>query len=309
MGRRKSGLILGCLLLITVASGWCIEESASSSGFPSEVDDKLEKLQIYFETEMYKEAAALLDELIAQFPAESKFKYLKAVVDYQNKDYSRASLVFAEFIQAYPEVAEPYYLLGEINLKTGDRQRAKQYLARYCELAPEDIEAQRKLDALSGNSAGENSIMLIQDGRALTQTVQDIGFYGACVPCQQEQAIELFNGSFRTWSSMGIDFVYPLDLRGKTIVINLKGKSGGEKLALTLRDKFAQDYNPQLMLAPEEKAASDWREIKVTLDEASREVDLSCITHLGLEFGFSTVRNPANSAIFIKDIVIKNARN
>lgn len=312
MGQAKQIIILAGLLILATTlggsagkQGWCIEEDSSFGLY--ETGERLEKLQIYFETEMYEEALALLDELLVQFPDEPRFEYLKAIVNYQRQDYDNASRVFIKFIKKYPDIAEPYYLLGEINLKKGNKDEAKRYLSRYCELVPEDYDAQHKLNSIS--SEGLLVIFIIEDGREDSQLVEKVGFYGACVHSYEEEWIKLVNGSFCSWSSMGIDFVYPLDLRGKRIIFKLKGKQGGERLELTFRDKFSKSYNPQLVLMPEERLLPNWHQIKVTLDDHQRKIDLSSVVHMGLEFGLSTVQNPPNSTLFVKDIFIENAHN
>ena len=307
MGQAKQIIILTSLLLLQSVFGFCFEESFQQS-FPGDINNKLEKLQIYFETEMYDQANAVLDELIAQFPDEPRFKYLRAIVDYQSNNCQRASEVFTEFIDKYPQVAEPYYLLGEIHLKEGDKDKAREYFIKYSELAPEDTEVLNKIGAITADTS--SGVIIVKDGKGNAKIVEKIGFYGARVSVQQGQAIKLINGNFRNWSSMGIDFVYPVDLRGRQITLKLKGKQGGEKLELTFRDKFAQDYTPQLVLAPEEKSlSSDWQKMEIALGEHGSKIDLSSIVHMGFEFGSSTVRNPAQSTIFVKDIVIDDARN
>ncbi|MBL7085279.1 MAG: tetratricopeptide repeat protein [Candidatus Omnitrophica bacterium] len=296
--------IIVCFLLIRAVCGWCIEGDSAYDLYES--GERLERLQIYFETEMYEEANDLLEELISEFPDEPKFKYLKAIVAYQRHDYAYAERVFAKFIEEYPGVAEPYYIMGDINLSTGNKDEARKYFMRYCELVPEDYDARGKLDSIS-ISVRSGPTVIIKEGRENSELVKDIGFYGACVHQQEPQSIKLINGRFRTWSSIGIDFAYPIDLRGKTIVLELKGKRGGERLELTFRDKTAQGYNPQLMLRPEEKGLScDWQQIKVALGQERPGIDLSCIVHMGLEFGSSTVQNPANSILFVKDISINS---
>ncbi len=294
------------MAISAATAGFCLEEDSAYDSYG--VDQRLEKLQIYFETAMFEKAAALLDELILEFPEEPRFIYLRGIVDYQRQDYAPARAVFVKFIQEYPEVAEPYYLLAEICLNSGDEDMAKRYLTRYCELVPEDIDAYQKLESLSNlpDDAVSPTVVIIKNGKQDLALVKRIGFYGACVHSQQAQSLKLVNGNFRTWSSMGIDFAYPLDLRGKKIVLRLKGKQGGERLELTFRDKFASGYDPQLVLVPEETLLSDWRQIEVALGEDQPKIDLSSVVHMGLEFGFSTVQNPANSTLFVKDIIIED---
>lgn len=295
--------ILICFLL-WINSAWSIEEDFGQE-FSHQAHNELERLQIYFETEMYEEASSLLEQLIAQFPEDSRFEYLQAIVDYQRGDYGGAEKVFLKFIEQYPQVAEPYYLLAQINLKMGDEDMARQYLNKYCQLVPEDYDAHHKLSSISSKNIFATGI--IKDGRENLILVEKVGFYGACVHNKQKESIKLINGSFGTWSSMGIDFSYPVDLRGKQIVLKLKGKQGGENFELTFRDKFAADYNPQLVLAPEKGASSDWQYVKLSFaGQKQDKIDLSQVVHMGLEFGSSTVRNPAQSTLFVKDIFIED---
>ena len=313
MGQRKQIIVLisVVILVVTYASpagrqGWCIEEVLDQNR-SNDIDNKLERLQIYFETEMYPEASAILEELILEFPDEPKFEYLRAIVDYEMGNYDRTERVLMEFIEKYPDVPEPYYLLGEINLNTDNKDMAKQYLRKYCELVPEDYEAQDRLSSIFAENSSRALIM--EYGRENSQLVKKVGFYGACVHSYEKQSVKLINGSHRSWSSMGIDFVYPIDLRGKQVALELKGKQGGERLELTFRDKFAKSYNPQLVLVPEKSATRRWKKIKVAFSNHQPGIDLSQIVHLGLEFGFSTVRNPANSTLYVKDIIVEDARN
>lgn len=298
-------ILVICFVGAVMVCGFCFE--ADSGWRLSGAGERLERLEIYFETEMYAEASALLDELMVEYPDESRFEYLQAIVDYQRGSYNKASKIFEEFIQDYPEVAEPYYLLGEINLKKGNIAGARRYFREYCGLVPQDLQAQRKLNSLS-NDTGEVGLQeatIIKDGEENSSLVKKIGFYGACVHSRQVQSIKLINGMQGSWASMGIDLARPLDLRAKQVVLELKGKQGGEKFVLIFRDKFAQDYTPQLVLEPEEEVSPEWRQLRVPLEAHQAEIDLSCVVHIGLEFGFSTVQNPVHSTLFVRDIIIK----
>lgn len=305
---KRLNIILVCFLLLATSCGWCIDEDIGPEFV--NIAEELERLEIYFETEMYEEAAMLLDELVAQFPEEPRLRYLRAIVDYQRQDYDSASAVFIEFIEEYPDVPEPYYLLGEMDFNKGNLEKAREYFMEYCALVPEDYDAHDKLQVILTN-IHPGDIAIIKDGKEDLNIVKKVGFYGACVHSQQGQSLKLINGSFRAWSSMGIDFVYPLDFRAKTIVLKLRGKQGGEKFQLTFRDRFARDFTPQLMLEPEEKGIScEWEELKVVLDaQKANNIDLSCVVHMGLEFGLSTVQNSAHSVLFVKDIIIEDAHN
>ncbi|MFC1631890.1 tetratricopeptide repeat protein [Candidatus Omnitrophota bacterium] len=291
------------LLILAAPLSFAIEERLDVDADFYLSEQRLEQLQIYFETGMFDQAAELLGQLQLEFPEETRFKYLAGIVDYQRGKYSRAEGVFLKFIEQYPEVVEPYYLLSEINLKKGDSARALEYLAKYCELVPEDLEAHRRMTLLS--STDSRGAVLIEDGREDQELVKKVGFYGGCVHSYQDQTIKLINSTSGGWAEMGIDFAQPIDLRGKRIVLKLRGKRGGEKLILALRDKFASDVQPQLMLNPEKELSENWQDIRVDMKTEDATIDLSQVVHLGLEIGYATADNPFNSILYVEDITIK----
>ena len=64
------------------------------------------------------------------------------------------------------------------------------------------------------------------------------------------------------------------------------------------------------MAEPEgEKVSINWQQLEITLDGKDSTIDLSSVVHLGLEFGSSTVQNPAHSTLFVKDIIIEDGSN
>jgi tetratricopeptide (TPR) repeat protein len=296
------GILVAVFFLIGAgACGFCFADGLSIS---DDVEESLERLEIYLQTEMYPEAAILLDQLQFQFPNEIRFVYLKAIVDYQRGNYESAILIFNELVEQHPQLAEAYYLLGQIYLHRGRPGLAREYLAKYCELVPEDYAAHLQLTSISKQ---KDPIVIIENGRGDSALVKKIGFYGACIHSYQKQSLKLINGLSPNWASMGIDLAYPLNLQRKRIVLQMRGKQGEERLQLTLRDKFAENYQPQLVLTLEQPLLSDWQEFQVSLPEEQPEIDLSQIVHIGLEFGSSTIQNPAHSTLFVQDIFIEDA--
>ncbi|MFH1245292.1 MAG: tetratricopeptide repeat protein [Candidatus Omnitrophota bacterium] len=274
------------------ARGWCLEE-----------DQRFSELETYLELEMFDRAASLVDALRQDFPDDAHLEYLDGIIAYHNKQPAKAQAALLKFITQYPEVPDSYYILAEISLEQSDITRAKEYFTKYCELVPEDIDAYLRLSALS-NTGSQAAI--IKDGREDNRFVGKVGFYGGCLYTEEPGAMKLVNGSSCNWSAMGIDFVYPVDLRGKSVILEIKGKSGGEKVVLTFRNQFAEGYTPQMTIRPQTSLLPDWQRLKIDLEESNPQMDLSCVVHIGLEFGSSTVQNPVNSALFVKNIVIES---
>lgn len=262
------------------------------------------ELQTYLELEMFDRAAALVDDLRREFPDDPQMEYLNGMIAYKSKEWEKARTALLKFTTRCPEVSEPYYILGEISLKRADTAAAKEYFSRYCELVPEDIDAYLKLSALCYKNISSQA-EIVKDGKGNNRFVKKLGFYGGCIYTQEQGEMKLVNGSGCNWSAMGIDFVYPVDLRGKSIILEVKGKTGGEKLEMTFRNQLAKEYTPQMTVRPSNNLLTGWQRLQIVMEEDSASMDLSCVVHIGLEFGSSTVQNPANSTLFVKNIVIE----
>lgn len=293
-------------VLLSATSSFCFDDELDKDA--TELEIKLDMLKVYFEIEMYEEASNELGYLMRRYPDEPKFIYLQALIDYKRGDYDSAEEILLSLSQLSPETAQVYYFLGEIYLQRGDWEKAREYIQNYCKLVPEDYQAYEKLVSIGLPQL--KGIGIMKNGQRYSNLVKKIGFYGGCQHSYQDEAIKLVNAKFFQWSSMGIDFIAPVDLRKKKIVFKIKGKSGGERLKLTFRDNSAFNFEPQLVLTPKEPTlSSEWQLVDINVDDFYKELDPSQVVHIGLEFGTNTTGNPANATLYVKDIVIENADN
>ncbi|MBD3271066.1 MAG: hypothetical protein GF384_00845 [Elusimicrobia bacterium] len=108
------------------------------------------------------------------------------------------------------------------------------------------------------------------------------------------------------WGCVGIDLDQAYDLSTfDTIAIRVKGRIGGERLQIILRDIDWTEYDlPQSNSypLPEQGLSGEWETVRFHLDELEGEVDLKYLSHIALEVGEQTTGNKPGSSIVIKDI-------
>lgn len=146
-----------------------------------------------------------------------------------------------------------------------------------------------------------------------TSNIARIGFYGCAADRSSYELIsnnryyfKLINSSRLVWGSVGIDLNQPYDLADfNRISFKVKGRNGGERFQVILRDTDWTDYNvPESNSPPipEEGLKSKWSYVHFNLDELEGDVDLSYLDHIAIEIGSANTENPPHAGIFIKDI-------
>lgn len=146
------------------------------------------------------------------------------------------------------------------------------------------------------------------------KTVGRIYFYG-CAADKSSYKIRkngkyyfnLNNSEICEWGSVGIDLKQPYDLKEfTTITFRVKGRHGGEKFQVILRDMDWTNFNlPESNSPPipEEGLDTKWSTISFNLSELEGDVDLGYLVHIAIEFGSVTTGNMPDAGIFLKDII------
>ncbi len=105
------------------------------------------------------------------------------------------------------------------------------------------------------------------------------------------------------WADMAIDFRFPVDFSDRVISFSIKGKMGGEKVGLVLRDANNRSSTLRdVFLTP------SWRTETMSLDSVEKDIDLSRISHFRVECSYvgeppkDIGASPADVNIYIKDI-------
>lgn len=101
--------------------------------------------------------------------------------------------------------------------------------------------------------------------------------------------------------SLEIAFSKALDLKEKTLLLEIKGANGGEKLGLSLRDK-ATKRSPFLYIRD---ITDNWQNYSVQLKEVQGNLDLSQIEYVKLELSKESASGPqSESSVLIRNIDI-----
>jgi len=114
--------------------------------------------------------------------------------------------------------------------------------------------------------------------------------------------ILLNNPKKYNWADLSLNFKFPVDLSKRRLSFSVKGKIGGERMTLVLRDtsnKTARVSDISL--------ASNWRTENISLASLADNVDLTKITHIRFEYGHigessKEIDSPIDVTIYVKDI-------
>lgn len=116
--------------------------------------------------------------------------------------------------------------------------------------------------------------------------------------------ILLNNPKKYNWAELSLNFKFPLDLSHRKLSFFVKGKIGGEKITLVLRDSANRTAR-----VSDISLASNWRMESISLGALTDTVDLTKITHLRFEYGHigesaKEIDSPIDVTIYVKDIKI-----
>lgn len=84
-----------------------------------------------------------------------------------------------------------------------------------------------------------------------------------------------------SWAGILLNFKFPLDLSSRRIVLALRGDTGGERAWLILKDANNRAARRELYLS------SRWQDEVVRPGEMRKDIDLSRITQLRIESGYT----------------------
>lgn len=140
----------------------------------------------------------------------------------------------------------------------------------------------RHIEFLKEKTAGSERIMIFSEGRVNKEIITKLEFRGYAKAHSKfsEKLIILNNPKKYNWAELSIDFKFPIDFSRRKLVLALKGKTGGEKLHLVLRDDNNRSYRLLYLYL-----TSNWKTDTISFDGIKENIDLSKITHLRFEYG------------------------
>lgn len=164
---------------------------------------------------------------------------------------------------------------------------------------------QQRLEFIKRSTVSSKVVDIIEGGIFNRDIIRRISFGGQAKNRQSnlgQDRITVSNPKKYKWADLSIDFRFPLDLSERRLKMSLKGKTGGEKVNLVLRDTRSKSFKINSL-----SLSSDWRETGIDLSDASRQIDLSSINHMRIESAYagesvSDLEKPLNMTFYIKNI-------
>lgn len=166
------------------------------------------------------------------------------------------------------------------------------------------------INSLKERLANSKMVRLTDGGRANKELVKNIQFrgYAAKSSRSSRRFIILKNPKKYSWADLSLDFKFPIDLSNRKLSFSLKGETGGERLSLVLRD-----VNNRSSRLSDIYLASGWRTQIISSQDVKEDIDISNITHLRFETGYTgdsskDMDSPIDFTVYIKDIQISKER-
>lgn len=123
-------------------------------------------------------------------------------------------------------------------------------------------------------------IKLFEGGRINRDIIRNIEFRGHAKGKSglSNKLIVLNNPEKYNWADLSLNFKFPMDFSKRKLYLSLRGKIGGERINLILRD-----VNNKTFRLSGISLGSNWLTETVSFDNTVKEIDLSRVTHLRVE--------------------------
>ncbi len=162
------------------------------------------------------------------------------------------------------------------------------------------------INSVRARIANARVIVLANGGvinREITQSAEFRGYARGSSKFSKE-CIVLSNSRKYNWADFTIDFKFPIDFGKRTLSFLLKGKTGGERVNLVLKDS----RNRSMRLG-DISLAANWKEEVIQLAKIGKDIDLSSITHIRIEYGYigespKNMDSSIDMSVFLKDVRI-----
>lgn len=201
--------------------------------------------------------------------------------------------------------AKPYLKNIKINYVA-----ASSFLLAFCLIALAPHLHRQYINTLREKISGAGVIKIIDEGRLNSLPVQRFAFRG-CAKAKSrfsDKYIILNSPKKYNWADASVDFKFPIDFSKRFISLSLKGSIGGERVSLVLRDS-----NNKSSRLGDIYLTSDWKTDRLSLDGIRKDIDLSSITHMRMEYDYigesaKDVDSPIDVTIYLKDFHILKER-
>jgi hypothetical protein len=121
-------------------------------------------------------------------------------------------------------------------------------------------------------------------------------------------SILLDNAKKYRWADLSFDFKCPVDLSGRSLSMTMRGKTGGERVCVVLRDS-----NNRSARISDIYLSSSWKVTDISLEKTASDIDLRNISHFRIESGYTgesakELDSSIDVSAYIKDIRISKEK-
>lgn len=164
----------------------------------------------------------------------------------------------------------------------------------------------RYINSVKNRLTNAKVIVLASGGvmnREITESIEFRGYAKGASKFSKE-CITLTNPKKYNWADFAVDFKFPIDFSRRNLSLALKGRMGGERVSLVLKDSS----NRSVRLG-DISLGSNWRQEVIQLAGMRKDIDLSRITHMRLECGYigespKDMDSSIDISVFVKDVKI-----
>lgn len=147
-------------------------------------------------------------------------------------------------------------------------------------------------------------IKILDEGRINKTIMKSFGFRGHAKGHSKFAKNEIAFGNPKKydWAEFSVDFRFPVNLSSRKLLLSVRGKTGGERMSIVLKDSLNRSYKLKDIYL-----TSNFRMQSIPLEGIDKYIDLSRITHLRFESGYvgeSGMDLPINVTVYIKNMEI-----
>jgi len=162
------------------------------------------------------------------------------------------------------------------------------------------------IDLLKEKFAKTKVVKVVDGGNINREFVKKFEFRGNAKNRSsriQKEFVVVNNTKKYGWAGVAINFRFPLDLSGRNLSLVLRGRMGGEKINVVLRDA-----NHKSVRLGDTYLSSRWHEDALSLTDTKKYIDLTRIDQLRIESGYvgesNKLDSPVDLKIYVKDLAI-----
>jgi hypothetical protein len=153
--------------------------------------------------------------------------------------------------------------------------------------------------------AASNAVAIIDNGAANREIMKSFALRGLAKFSKEKSSkngMALNNVKKYNWADLTVEFKFPIDFYRRYILLTMRGRHGGEKVSMVLRD-----VNNRSLRLNELCLSSKWHSQEIHLKDVKAAINLSKISGMRIEYGRvgelgGQINSPIDVTIYLKKI-------